>query len=241
MDLWLGGFYDGADLVLAPSRSARADVAPRLRPPVAVLGRGVDSELFHPRSRRRPGGRTRALYVGRVTPEKNLGALVPIFAGRADVDLTIVGDGPSVPELQRQLPRAAFAGRLEGAVLAQAYADADFFVFPSRTDTLGNVVLEAMASGLPVVVADAMGPKELVHDGVTGFVAHSDADFAGAVHVLATQPERRQEMAQAARAFAETRSWDAIFAQLLRYYDQVLRRRATAGPIPRGVLGAARG
>jgi phosphatidylinositol alpha 1,6-mannosyltransferase len=241
MDAWLRPYYDGADLVLAPSEIVRAEIALAMKPRVAVLGRGVDSRHFHPGKRRRDGGITRALYVGRITPEKNLEALVPIFAARTDVELVLVGDGPSVAELREKLPRATFAGRLVGEDLARAYADADFFVFPSRTDTLGNVVLEAMASGLPVVVADSMGPKELVHHESTGFVAHDDTDFAHAVDVLATNRERRGTMAQSARRFAETRSWDAIFEQLLRYYDQALRRPTAAGPRPTTVLHAARG
>jgi phosphatidylinositol alpha 1,6-mannosyltransferase len=240
MDGLLRNFYDGADLVLAPSECVRAEIAPAMRPPVAVLGRGVDSRAFHPRKRSRTGGRPRALYVGRIAPEKNIEALVPIFAARENVELVLVGDGPSVDELRQALPRATFAGRLTGDGLAAAYADADFFVFPSLTDTLGNVVLEAMASGLPAIVADRMGPKELVHHGGTGFVAHGAAEFAQAVDVLATNADRRAAMGQAARAFAETRSWDAIFAQLLRYYDQALRRRTPAGRIARTVAHAVR-
>src|SRR5207247_1799225 len=135
-------------------------------------------------------GRVRALYVGRVAPEKNLDLLARAFAPPADAGLTIVGEGPSLPELRQRLPNAVFTGRLGGESLARAYADADYFVFPSRTDTLGNVVLEAMASGLPAIVSDRMGLKELVQDGVTGFVTRSDEDFAAAVRTLATEHTR---------------------------------------------------
>jgi alpha-1,6-mannosyltransferase len=175
--------------------------------------------------------RVRALYVGRVAPEKNLDLLARVFAGRVDVDLTIVGDGPSSAELQQRLPGARFTGRLTGDALTSAYREADFFVFPSRTDTLGNVVLEAMASGLPAVVTDSMGPKELVDHGRTGFVAGSDAAFAAAVDTLVADRALRRAMGAAARRFAETRSWDAIFAQLLRYYEQT--GAAVARPLPR--------
>jgi phosphatidylinositol alpha 1,6-mannosyltransferase len=96
MDAWLRWYYDGSDLVLAPSRAVRAEIAPRMKPLVAVLGRGVDSVAFHPRHRQRTDGPTRALYVGRITPEKNLEALVPFFAAREDMELVLVGDGPSV-------------------------------------------------------------------------------------------------------------------------------------------------
>jgi glycosyltransferase involved in cell wall biosynthesis len=230
MDGWLAGFYGAADLVLAPSESVRADLAARVPAPVAVLGRGVDSRRFRPDRRRRRAGRVRALYVGRVAPEKNLDLLARVFAPMTDVDLTVVGDGPSWDDLRRKLPRAAFTGRLVGDALAQEYADADFFVFPSRTDTLGNVVLEAMASGLPVVVTDSLGPKELVRHGETGFVAGSDEEFAGSVRTLVGDGGRREVMGLTARRFAETRSWRAIFEQLLGYHDQVRRRNSSVPP-----------
>lgn len=221
MEAWMRRYYGGADLILAPSDTVRAALTARLGPPVAVLSRGVDSHAYHPGRRRRAPGRVRALYVGRVAPEKNLALVARVFGGRTDIDLTIVGDGPSVPDLRAALPAAAFTGRLTGETLAQAYADADLFVFPSRTDTLGNVVLEAMASGLPVVVSDAMGPKELVRHGTTGFVTGTDAEFAAAVDTLAADAAMRRTMGVAARRFAETRSWAAIFAQLLGYYEQL--------------------
>jgi phosphatidylinositol alpha 1,6-mannosyltransferase len=235
MDTLLHGYFDSADLVLCPSESVRADLRERLRVPVEVLSRGVDSIAFRPDPGRRVPARARALYVGRVVPEKNLDLLARTFTRPCPADLTVVGDGPSLEGLQRALPHALFTGRLTGDSLARAYADADFFVFPSRTDTLGNVVLEAMASGLPAVVTSSMGPKELIEDGVTGFVAATDADFAAAVRTLAADPARRNAMARAARAFAETRSWAAIFERLLGVYDGVGRSR-----VFQGVLHAAR-
>jgi len=222
MELWLQRYFDGADLILAPSRSVAQELAGHFRPPVSVLSRGVDSVAFDPAKRRRPAQRVRALYVGRVAPEKNLELLAPIFTERTGCELMIVGDGPHEYELKRLLPGALFAGRLEGEALARAYADADFFVFPSRTDTLGNVVLEAMASGLPVVVSDSMGPKELVDDGATGFVARSDEEFARAVATLASDGERRSSMGRAARRFAQTRSWAAIFDGLMGHYQRLV-------------------
>lgn len=231
MAWWLRRYFDSSDLVLAPARCVAEDLTRWLRPPAGVLGRGVDSEAFHPRKRRREGGRVRALYVGRVVPEKNLDLLVDVFAERTDVDLSIVGDGTALEAVRARLPRAVVPGRVVGEALAQTYADADFFVFPSRTDTLGNVVLEAMASGLPAVVTDDMGPKELVEPGRTGFVAHTDADFADAVDRLVEDVDRRRSMGAAARRFAETRSWEAIFGQLLQYYERVLAERRPAGRV----------
>jgi len=230
MGAWMRAYYGRADLILAPSETVRAELAATLRPPAAVLSRGVDSRAFHPDRRTRGHGRVRALYVGRVAPEKNLDLVARVFAARPDIDLTIVGDGPSVPDLREALPSATFTGRLMGEPLAQAYADADFFVFPSRTDTLGNVVLEAMASGLPVVVSDAMGPKELVRHGETGFVMGTDAEFAAAVDMLTASAGMRRTMGAAARRYAETRSWEAIFEQLLGYYEQSRAKRMVVPP-----------
>jgi alpha-1,6-mannosyltransferase len=230
MDAWLTSYFNAADLVLAPSRSVTAALATRLRPPVAVLGRGVDAEAYHPAKRTRQAERVRALYVGRITPEKNLDLLVDVFAPRPEIELAIVGSGPSLEALRRRLPAARFFGRLEGEALARAYADADLFVFPSRTDTLGNVVLEAQASGLPVVVLDSMGPKELVQDGITGFVTRTNGEFARAVDILAEDPRRRERMARAARRFAETRSWRQIFDDLLAYYGQLVSGSEHATP-----------
>jgi glycosyltransferase involved in cell wall biosynthesis len=236
---WLRRYYGSADLVLAPSECVRAELATWLSPPVAVLGRGVDSRTFHPDHRQRRDGPIRALYVGRLAPEKNLELLVRVFRPLADVDLAVVGDGPDEQTLRTRLPNATFTGRLVGGALARAYADADFFVFPSRTDTLGNVVLEAMASGLPAVVTDRMGPKELVRHGVTGLVTRSDDEFAAAVRVLSTEHDRRRAMGAAARRFAEARSWRAIYSELLGHYDRALSCRGTVVP-PGAAIAATR-
>ncbi len=245
MGWWLRRYFNSSDLVLAPARCVMEELTGWLRPPADVLGRGVDGETFHPRKRRREQGRVRALYVGRVTPEKNLDLLVDLFAERTDVELSIVGDGTALEALRAKLPRAVVHGRLEGEVLAETYADADFFVFPSRTDTLGNVVLEAMASGLPAIVTDGMGPKELVEPGVTGFVARTDGDFARAIDRLVSDGDTRRRMGAAARRFAETRSWEAVFVRLLQYYERVLAQRsrrmsaARALPPPRALATRA--
>jgi glycosyltransferase involved in cell wall biosynthesis len=241
MARWMDGYYGSADLVLAPSQAVRDDLAARLAPPVGVLSRGVDAELFHPGKRRRAEGRVRALYVGRVAPEKNLDLLARVFRAETAAELTVVGDGPSVDDLRRRLPQATFTGRLVGESLAQAYADADFFVFPSKTDTLGNVVLEAMASGLPAVVTDHMGPKELVRHEQTGYVTGSDEEFAAAVRALIADADGRAAMGRAARRFAKTRSWEAIFHRLRSTHDELRAARPAveAGvQSPLGFLGS---
>jgi glycosyltransferase involved in cell wall biosynthesis len=148
---------------------------------VHILPRGLDTDLFHPRRREenfwvRRGAKARPLllYVGRVSKEKDLDLLPEIAAGLerrgCDVSWAIVGEGPYREELQARMPRAIFTGVLTGQELGAAYASADLFVFPSTTDTYGNVVVEACSAGLPVVVSDVGGPAELVRSGVPGWI-----------------------------------------------------------------------
>ncbi len=127
--------------------------------------------------------------------------------------LFLVGDGPYAKTLAEILPDAVFTGYLTGDELATAYASADIFVFPSTTDTFGNVIIEAQASGLPVVVSDVGGPKELVEHGVSGLVtkAHDAAEFARAIEQLVTDTALRQRMSAHARESVEHRSWPNAF------------------------------
>src|SRR5262249_17772261 len=129
------------------------------------------------------------LYVGRISREKDLDLLADAFRRLrqegAPVQLFVVGHGPYSEALAKSLPEAIFTGYLKGAELAAAYASADIFVFPSTTDTFGNVILEAQASGLPVVVSDSGGPKELVVDKANGLITrtHKVEDFNRAIRV----------------------------------------------------------
>ncbi|MEY2505506.1 MAG: hypothetical protein QOG27_1786, partial [Verrucomicrobiota bacterium] len=125
----------------------------------------------------------------------------------------VVGHGPYSEALAKALPDAVFLGYLTGEALAKAYASADVFVFPSTTDTFGNVVIEAQASGLPVIVSDLGGPKELVEDGVSGIVTKAlDAnDFARAISRLAGDAKLRARMGDKARRSVIDRSWPGAF------------------------------
>lgn len=151
------------------------------------------------------------LYVGRVSREKNLELLADAFMEIAEentpAQLVIVGDGPFTEELREKLRGypVIFTGFLSGDTLASAYASSDVFVFPSATDTFGNVVLEAQASGLPVIVSDSGGPRELMRDGVTGLVTRADdlGDLVEAMRSLLLDETRTAEMGANARAFAE--------------------------------------
>jgi glycosyltransferase involved in cell wall biosynthesis len=210
---------------------------------VELWTRGVDAERFSPlrrdaRLRRQWGvsdARPAVLYVGRVSKEKGL-HLLPALAQalaqhHAAHRLIIVGQGPMERELKRGLPDAVFTGVLHGDALAAAYASADVFVFPSQTDTAGNVVLEAQASGLPVLVSAVGGPRENMVDGRTGYVVHEPTAEAW-LHSLVPLLERasdRAAMSLAARRYAEARTWPRALEPLFRLY-RVLGRRAPVSP-----------
>jgi len=139
----------------------------------------------------------------------------------------IVGDGPDRGMLEAGLPNAVFTGFLEGEALASAYAAADVFLFPSETETFGNVTLEAMASGLPCICANATGSRSLVVHGETGYLEtprHANG-FAGRLAVLARDPALRARFAAAARERALTFSWDESMAKILDHYRAVVAAR----------------
>ena len=167
------------------------------------------------------------LYVGRVSKEKNLQLLGKAFKSlvrsHPELKLFIVGDGPYQDEMRRELAGAPciFTGYLAGEELAEVYASCDLFVFPSTTDTFGNVVLEAQASGLPVIVTDAGGPQENVVEGKTGFIIPANEDsLFNTIQMLIAQPQRLQEMGQAARDYVQQRSFGAAFQASWKMYEE---------------------
>ncbi len=234
--LW---YYDQMDVIYAPSQATRDElVAKGINPAkVRVYPRGIDIERFHPAKRngifkkqyRLPEG-IRLLYVGRVSKEKNLHLLAEAFerlvAEGQPVQLVVVGDGPDLAEMKARLNGrpCCFTGYLNGEALAAVYASADLFVFPSTTDTFGNVVLEAQASGIPVIVSDQGGPCENILDGRTGLICKADdADsLLAAIRTLMTAPERRRTMGQAARHYLEERSFENAFLSLWEQYQAPL-------------------
>jgi glycosyltransferase involved in cell wall biosynthesis len=215
-------YYDQMDTVMVPSKSTGDELVERgLKPErVKVFPRGVDTELFNPAKRNGFFGKpvseapVRLLYVGRVSREKNLEQLARAFkvlsANEKNIELVIVGDGPYMEEMKKDLNGrpARFAGYLQGEDLASAFASCDIFVFPSTTDTFGNVVLEAQASGLPVIVSDKGGPRENLDHGVTGLIFHADDDegLIEAMRRISTDPGLRKSMGKEARLYAERRS-----------------------------------
>ncbi len=221
-------FYGQVDLVYVNSEFYRRRWIDRGIVPdkLRLFPRGLDTELFNP-ERRDPGfwkargtKGTVLLYVGRVSKEKDLNFLaeiMPALRARAATPFTlaIVGEGPYRQELEGLLPDAIFTGILTGRDLGVAYASADLFVFPSTTDTYGNVVVEAMAAGLPVAVSDIGGPRELVRTSQMGRVlAARDAGawVEGLAEMLGKLPQREEREAIARQAGGE-RQWATAFAK----------------------------
>jgi glycosyltransferase involved in cell wall biosynthesis len=229
-------YYNQMDVVFVPSHTTGAELVAKgvQKDKIQFYPRGIDVDRFHPSKRNGflknhyevADRGLKLLYVGRVSREKNLPLLADAFAKlvrtRSDLHLIVVGDGPYLGEMKRLLKGlpATFTGYLTGDELAQAYASCDVFVFPSTTDTFGNVVLEAQASGLPVVVADEGGPKENMIHGETGFVveAKDASGYIEAILKLADDPSLLHRMGVGARCYTEGRSFESAYLQLWECY-----------------------
>ncbi|PYI61310.1 MAG: histidinol-phosphatase, partial [Verrucomicrobia bacterium] len=222
-------FYGQLDTVFINSEEYRQSwIKHGLDPSkLKIFPRGLDTELFHP-ARREPAfferfgacnGEVRLLYVGRISREKDLDLLAAAYRRLRNeglpVQLFIVGHGPYSNAFAKSLPEAFFTGYLTGSDLAAAYASSDVFVFPSTTDTFGNVILEAQACGLPVVVSDSGGPKELVEDKANGLItkSHDVEDFTRAIRALVTDSALRERMGKSARSSIIDRSWPSAFSK----------------------------
>ncbi|MCC6477324.1 glycosyltransferase [bacterium] len=223
-------FYGKADAVYSPSDHYRKQLVEHGFNPrrLFIYTRGTDLDFYNPRHRDEhfyePHGlkdRVIFVYTGRVSREKNLDVVIDAFLRdellKEKAALAIVGDGPYRDELlKRNLPKCvALPGFVKGKQLARAYASGDVFVFPSTTDTYGNSVLEAQASGLPSLVSDEGGPKEIILPDESGYVlsGYDVEAWRKAMHALVESPALRQRMASAARARAATRDWSTAFRE----------------------------
>ncbi len=226
-----GWFYSWAQVLFAPNPELCSLLERSTGRPCHLMPRGVDAELFTPAKRRRAASDREIIlgYVGRLSVEKNVAMLTRIqqeleALGQTNFHFKIVGHGAEEAGLRERLPRAEFTGVLKGEALAAAYADMDVFVFPSHTDTFGNVVLEALASGVPAVVTPDGGPCTIVRDGITGCIAN-DEGFAAAIADLLANPAKHTQMRQSARSYALTASWDSVFDNVYAAYESVLPQK----------------
>src|SRR5271154_3292427 len=228
--LWvMSQFYKLAKVLFAPNDELCRMLEKTTGRPCFLMQRGVDTEWFSPMHRTREAGDGTGVlgYVGRLSVEKNVALLAKVERELAAMGLgdavrfLIVGHGSEEASLRRELKSVEFAGVLRGAELARAYADMDVLVFPSHTDTFGNVVLEALASGVPAVVTPDGGPKFIVRDGETGFVTE-DEHFAERVAELVRGRGTLEEMRIRAREYAVGCSWDAVFDRVYVGYEMAL-------------------
>jgi glycosyltransferase involved in cell wall biosynthesis/predicted metal-dependent phosphoesterase TrpH len=238
----LGAFYSAPARVLSPSPAADGSLA-ELGIEGAKVGRwerGVDVERFDPAKADRDAypGQVKVLYAGRLSREKGVGLLAESFLRAHEADprlhLLLAGGGPEEGELRRRLGDAAtFLGWLGGEELAVAYASADVFLFCSVTDTYGQVILEAGASGLPVIAIAEGGPAALVENRHTGLLCRPDADHvAGSLLQLAASPELRTKLGSAAVRGARARSWERSLSQLAAGYRLALDGSAAVPAVP---------
>ncbi|HEX7240536.1 MAG TPA: glycosyltransferase family 1 protein, partial [Longimicrobiaceae bacterium] len=229
-------FYARCERVYAPSRSIIRELEAHGLRGLELWSRGIDARRFSPgfrdeELRRAVGaadGAPVVLLVSRLVKEKDLADLVEMHrllrARGAEHRLVLVGDGPMREELEAALPDAHFAGHQTGEALARWYASADVFVFPSTTETFGNVVLEALASGVPAVVVDRGGPPDQIEPGENGWIARANdpEELADRVEELLRDPEGRARMARRAVELAAERDWSVINGRLLRSYEEVV-------------------
>ena len=233
---YLRKFHNRADLTLVPTRALCGELAEQGIARVDVVSRGVDTTLFDPARRsaslRRSWGLApddlAVVYVGRIAPEKNLALLEKAFeairAHQPRARLILVGSGPAQQALQARQPAAVFCGSRTGAFLAEHYASGDLFLFPSLTETYGNVVAEALASGLPVVAYRDAAARELIEHRVQGWLAEpgDEAAFIAGAVALADAPELRARQRLAARERVASLAWQAIVERLVTLQRQVI-------------------
>jgi glycosyltransferase involved in cell wall biosynthesis len=230
--------HNQSQLCLCPSNETKKLLESNGVKNVGLWGRGIDYEKFKPledknevKARYGISGKIMLLYVGRVSNEKNIDLLILAYQQLKKIygeklALVIVGGGPRLDDLTKKNPDIIFTGYLKNKELTDLYGGADIFSFPSSTETLGNVVLEAMASGIPVVGPSAGGLKDNIIDGYNGIMVepnHLESFFQG-IKTLIDEDEKRIFMSQNARKYAETKSWTHVFDHLILHYTNLLEQ-----------------
>ncbi|MEM6642376.1 MAG: glycosyltransferase family 1 protein [Bacteroidota bacterium] len=228
--------YERATQVLAPTRSMKEFLAERGLPSkkIGIWGRGIDGKKFNPEHRSAnlisswgAEDKTKVLFVSRLVHYKETDMLIRLsHIMREDSVLIITGDGPEKQKMEREADsqKTIFTGKLIGQQLSEVYASADIFVFPSLTDTFGNVVLEAMASGIPVIAANEGGPKNIVKDGETGYLLEPKREdlFKEKIDLLIDDPAHYAELKSNALNYARELSWDNIISELNEKYRTLI-------------------
>jgi len=219
-------FYKIPRLLFTPNRELVQMLGKATGKPCFLMSHSVNTGTFSPAFRERSAGPFRIGYVGRLTPEKNVRFLARLerdllAKGNRDFRMVMIGEGSEKKWLRENMQHAEFSGWLTGKDLSRAFADMDAFVFPSETDTFGLAVLEALASGVPAVVAPRGGPAYTVEHGRSGYVAKNFDEFASLLTTLMTRPELHESMRLKARERAlSIGSWEQIFAGMYKTYER---------------------
>ena len=243
---YLRKFHNQAHCTMVPTEQLRRSLDGQGFERLHVVARGIDTAMFNPahrdaslRAQWGVGEHDRVvLAVGRLAAEKNLGLLVDAFQAMRAVDprlkLVLVGDGPQRAELQQRCPGAWFAGSQTGQALSRHYASADVFLFPSLTETYGNVTPEALASGLAVLAFEHAAASELIRSGHNGLLAPQGdaAAFVRRAVDMAANPELCQQLAQQARASVITRDWASISTQVESLWARLARQQERVVVLP---------
>ena len=233
-------FYHRCEVVLAPAQSTAAILrAQRMNRDIQTWTRGIDREQFNPEQRNMAWRRSIGIaddemaiaFLGRIVMEKGLDVFADAIHAFATFGLKhrvlVIGEGPARAWFAEQLPDAIFTGQLTGTDLSRALASADLFLNPSMTEAFGNVTLEAMACGLPVIAADSTGATNLVRYGVTGMLVDGEDpdEFAEALATYARDPDLRRRHGEAGLAVARTMDWDTINSAVIRAYRHAIMKR----------------
>lgn len=246
-EVWLRRLHNRADVNLCPSTVMVKDARDLGIKRVGLWPKAVDTVRYRPHRATRemrerltaghPGERL-ILYVGRISAEKNLRSLLEPIRRLSNTRLAMVGSGPQLEELKRDFAGTptVFTGYMSGLELASAFASPDVFAFPSLTDTLGNVAFEAMASGVPVVGANAGGIPDIVDPGVNGYLVDpgNATEFTARLDHVLTNPAHREELSRNALASADGQSWNRATQVVVGHYERAClrahRKRLTALP-----------
>lgn len=218
-------YYKIPQILLAPNQELMDMLEKGTGRQTRKMIRGVDTEIFSPKYRTVDDDLIRLGFVGRLQAEKNVRLLVEIEkelvkAGKKGFKFLIVGEGDERKFLEQNMKHAELTGFLEGKDLSEAYSNMDIFIFPSETDTFGNVVQEANAAGLPCIVTDKGGPKFIVREGETGYIAKNLDDFVKFSIELMEDPDKLSKMKENSLEFAMSRSWDAVFEKVYEAYAE---------------------
>jgi glycosyltransferase involved in cell wall biosynthesis len=234
---YLTWFYNNCDVVLAPNESVRRKLQDKNIRNVAIWSRGIDRELFDPmrrseelRARWNAIGKTVIVYAGRFVLYKDIEIVMRVYERfmesgyEKSVKFVLIGSGPAEADMKRRMPEAVFTGYLTGVALPEAYASGDIFFFPSTTEAFCNVALEALASGLPAVVSDAGGCRNIVDRSGGGVVARAGEveDFYGKCLELHSNSEHYRDLRTLGLAYAEAQSWSAVNGVVIDQYRKLV-------------------